>query len=86
MEATISPALDIGGMGIVNAVEPSLVSQLGNATFTPNNNTAPKPYYTLAPATPDQALVSLESDRLTNLNFNNSIVDIEGLEGQNINS
>jgi len=24
--------------------------------------------------------VSLESDRLTNLNFNNSIVDIEGLE------
>ena len=80
MEATISPALDIGGMGMVNAVEPGLVSQLGNATFTPNNDAAPKPYYTSAPAAPDQALVSLESDRLTNLNFDNSMVDIEGLE------
>ena len=67
-------------MGIVNAVKPGLVSQLKNRTFTPNNNAAPKPYYTLAPTALDQTLVSLESDRLTNLNFKNSMVDIEGLE------
>ena len=61
-----------------------------------------KPYYTLISTTLNQALVSLKSDRLINFNFNNFIVDIEGLKldfnfnifiidikglkGQNINS
>lgn len=101
MEATISPTLDVGGMGMFNAVEPSLVSQLGNPAFTPNNDAVPEPYHTLASTVPDQALVSfLEGDGF-NLNFDNSMVgieglgldfnfnismvDMEGLEGQNIN-
>ena len=41
---------------------------------------APKPYYILIPAALDQALVSLKSNRFINLNFNNFIVDIEGLK------
>ena len=43
----------MGGIGMFNAVELDLFSQLGNPTFTPNNDAALKPYYTLVPAAPD---------------------------------
>ena len=39
-----------------------------------------KSYYILIPTTLNQALISLKSNRLTNFNFNNSIVDIKGLK------
>lgn len=63
MEATILPALDIGSMGMVNAVKPSLVNQFKSPTSTPNNNAALKHYYTSVPTTLDQALVSFFKKR-----------------------